>query len=870
MAGEIFKLNFVTNGEGIIDIQEPVGFNSIPFTLKQDDNRLGRDVFFGGDNENKFEFYRVLTHEIDLLFYYYETFGWESEVKLIIEKDGIDTIIGDLDFQNAETDLIEYFKCAVVQDSGQALLKKREDITVDLFSDETIDEEYIDPLVTKKILIRSKPTVQTSVWEVSESYEKTMNVDANFGVSDTEYFVLNPARNLVESEIDDSLTFLSLSRSVETLGTAKAIKEHDFIIVDAQNNLKDITITVDNLDLSMIAYKLGGGSAYADYELELRYGSEWDSANIVKFFNGRLRDGDAYENKDSYSHHIPFLNREDKIWLYYYFKLRDSGTLSVSFSVDLVVNSMDVSVKATSVAYNTVVPSVSLKEATTQVVKSISELNTEFPITDIGAELENQRLVSGNLLRNLSDNFEITFKDIVDWMPEIYAGYESNEENVFFGVYKDFYQNNEIDYFDDVRSDSYKKYFNERYAINEFNYEYKKYQSQKEEEVDNTFYIVHGETQWTVQNKGVENTKDVSVGFVRDSFYIDEQRRKSLELTDETSTQDDDTIFILDAKELEEDETFKETDYLQHVYNEDTGYIKISNTGDFSFYLLGIEVGSSFNILGDDANAGNYEVMEASDRYILINNGSGTSGNNGDRDTYFEYTISKESVPYVTWSDEGFSYIDDGIDISGFANLRYTVKRNIVRFYNQYLATCNLFSKKTIKNTEYTNNGDLELIYEGVQTIEDESFTPDNPILSPFMHEVIVITDFNSFIELRDKCKTDRGYIRVVDSLDHVLKIYPKELSFKNTSEYGELKIIGEEKYEPSLVNIVDTGLGYILINDYYRLVRLKYKYVNNKFYIFDEDERLLFNPLYWQKISVNGSLAETKEDLIQWLELLS
>uniref|UniRef100_UPI003562061D hypothetical protein n=1 Tax=Seonamhaeicola sp. TaxID=1912245 RepID=UPI003562061D len=178
MAGETFKLNFVTNGEGIFTINEPIGFNSIPFTLKQEDKRLGRDIFFGGDNENKFEFYRKRSHKIDLLFYYYETYGWESEVKLIIEKDGIDNIIGDLDFANAETDLLEYFKCSVIQDSGQALLKKREDITVDLFSDETVDEEYIEPLVTENILVLSKPTIQKSSWETPETFSKTIGVDA--------------------------------------------------------------------------------------------------------------------------------------------------------------------------------------------------------------------------------------------------------------------------------------------------------------------------------------------------------------------------------------------------------------------------------------------------------------------------------------------------------------------------------------------------------------------------------------------------------------------------------------------------------------------------------------------------------------------
>lgn len=117
MAGETFKLNFITNGEGIKPIDEPGGFDSVPFTFKQDEKRLGRDAFFGGDNENQFTFFKMRNHELETLLYYFETFGWESHVDLIIEKDGIDNIIGRLDFLYAETDLLGYFKCKVIHRS---------------------------------------------------------------------------------------------------------------------------------------------------------------------------------------------------------------------------------------------------------------------------------------------------------------------------------------------------------------------------------------------------------------------------------------------------------------------------------------------------------------------------------------------------------------------------------------------------------------------------------------------------------------------------------------------------------------------------------------------------------------------------------
>ncbi|WP_406683322.1 hypothetical protein N1F78_11575 [Seonamhaeicola sp. MEBiC1930] len=115
MANEVFKLKFISNNEGEFIIDEPIGFDSIPFTSKQDDKRLSRDISFGGDKDNQFTFFRMREHKLDLLLYYFETFGWESKVELIIEKEGVNNIIGDLDFFTSKTDMLEYFKCNVIQ-----------------------------------------------------------------------------------------------------------------------------------------------------------------------------------------------------------------------------------------------------------------------------------------------------------------------------------------------------------------------------------------------------------------------------------------------------------------------------------------------------------------------------------------------------------------------------------------------------------------------------------------------------------------------------------------------------------------------------------------------------------------------------------
>ena len=159
-----FYLHFLSDNYGKHYIVEPIGYSSVDFQLKQEEGRYARDISFGG-GENPFEFTKWREHELEMLVYYFQTFGYESRVRFGVEfTDGTDNIVGDLDFKEAETDEITYFKCKVVQDSIQALIKNRMDIKVDCFSDRTLDDEPINPLVAENVLIKAKPVVQRSKW----------------------------------------------------------------------------------------------------------------------------------------------------------------------------------------------------------------------------------------------------------------------------------------------------------------------------------------------------------------------------------------------------------------------------------------------------------------------------------------------------------------------------------------------------------------------------------------------------------------------------------------------------------------------------------------------------------------------------------
>ena len=93
---EKFKLHFKSDGIGLVSIDEPFGFNTLSFDFMQKPKGMGRDISFNG-GEMQLEFKHTRNHYLPELLYYFNYYGFESKVQLIIEIDGVDNIIGDLE-----------------------------------------------------------------------------------------------------------------------------------------------------------------------------------------------------------------------------------------------------------------------------------------------------------------------------------------------------------------------------------------------------------------------------------------------------------------------------------------------------------------------------------------------------------------------------------------------------------------------------------------------------------------------------------------------------------------------------------------------------------------------------------------------------
>ncbi|MCP4086988.1 MAG: hypothetical protein GY745_18340, partial [Actinomycetia bacterium] len=271
------------------------------------------------------------------------------------------------------------------------------------------------------------------------------------------------------------------------------------------------------------------------------------------------------------------------------------------------------SINTTSTAIDSVIKGVRYIDLIKQSVKSINGMSVTAPKFDIGGEFYDQIASNGNLIRQFDDEpFYVTYKDRKENLMEVHANIQVNNDHIFVGQYDDFYANVDNGGFLSLPSSKFKTWLNERYAINGIDFGYKNYEKDKDEE--NTRDAVHTESQWSVPNDQVQNTKSIKIGDIRDPFLIESQRKLALKETTSTST--DNKIFVLDIVLLSPSKRGEYSVPLRHNANDD-GNLQLLNDATYNWNLLGFQVGDEF-ILVDTDNADTYSVDEITNNVITL------------------------------------------------------------------------------------------------------------------------------------------------------------------------------------------------------------------------------------------------------------
>lgn len=861
-----FELDFQSDGFGIVTVSEPIGFDATDFTYKTEENRYARDIFFAG-NEPSLTFTKFRHKAIfDKLQEYDKVYGFESVVLFTVKYKGVSKFTGQLDFFTRDNNLFEAITFRVQELSKSVLIKKRMSTKVDLLSTENLDGETIEPCPSKNILIFAKDILQTSEWDSGNNQQVFKAI-----ITTPKYF-FNVFPSLNTPKYDIKNTLIGSALNVEQHTTFESVRTdlENYKLIHFENNATKVSFNLE-YDFSVKAYGQSGtnnpGVDFIRYELIIGYGFPTQVAEIII---QEKRIGLEETNKiidftGSYQFNIEVAQRGAGI--YAYIRAGASNHEGGEAGSQFFFRSIKANASIISKGYNTIAKGFDLFEASKQVAKSVSGVNLYFPLAENGF-YKNQFLISGNGLRNITKGLTVSFEDLAKFYKEFDGDYKVLENgDIYVGEFKDFFINEEVFVInnDKVQFENYGNNYATRYGINKIVFKYDKFQSEKETTSDNSYDIIHGNGHYLLPNKGVENEIEIEIPFIRDSFMLAEQQRKAVTVDESQATQNDDDIYIVDCLPKETKE-FTESAFLQHTVLP-TGLLVLTNDGSFNWQLLGLKYGDNFSILSGQ-NIGDFIVNSLSYRQIALSY-FGVKFNIVGEITIFKYKPT--NYDYIIRTDKDI-VTTDILSPSSFANLRFSVKQNIERWHLNKLSTCNVYRKdKPIRKTFYQKNEKAVIEYDGLITRENQSFYTIDPILSPIEHSFTLIMNYDTWLQLLSDLREKQGYIRTFDGDGLPIKVYPTSISFYHDSQKlreCKVEVEGIEKYEKSTINIVKNGQD-IIINNEYTIDYLNFDEKRNKIYIFDESYRLLYKPVFWQKVSINNQTASNINELKAWLRNL-
>lgn len=777
-------LSFDSDDTGRIEIIEPTGFDSVEFTFKQDNGRYGRDISFsGGTIEyefNKIMRVRGLSHEFERIIQYDNDYGYEADIKYILNYNGVDYVIGELDFENRTTDQTKYFRCNVIQESNQVELKRNIEKNLDVTSGKDVFGNDVIPLGDVQVLINSTPIRKVSTWE-------SVN-DIGFRASDLSSFnffnnySLSLFTGIERSEIDNTLIpFFGFGSDFNAYAAFLEI-HNDCKLIESPERLSDVVIDFTNLTYSVSKIEADGISADFTHNIVIRSGIDENSAAIVETI--QIPKVATNYNVSSQPFNVP---RNHSVWVYFYYDSTDI------LDYDYQYDSWKYEIKALETTYDTVINAYRLNSLLIHVGQNITT-NTGVitPEFNFNGSIKDQVVFSGNQLRNIPDtSFNITFKDLLKGIKEFNADYQINTlSQIYIGTRETFYQDIEIDSFTSFPSAVFEQTYNEQHTINSFGFKYNKYEKGQNDSLENSRGAIHTEVEYSVPNYKVENAKEVTCPFTRDPYNIEKVRRQALAVSEDTTQEDDESKFIVDTKIIENRQR-TEVDLLSHNVDNDNN-VQLNNDNSFNWSHLGLRVDSIFEILSGQ-NTGSYRILQIGQSSLYLEPFIATPSNNGIFDTTFRYTIDTAQLELRT--SELFTVVD--ADYLQFPNLNYSIARNIRNFYGSYLRECTRFSTDdNLINTLFINDVDLTTKKANEAAIVERKDididTLNEPVLNTKITTTEVLCDFPRYQRLIQRLQDERGYISILGNNGLTIKTHPKELKYDWARNV--LNIVGEDR----------------------------------------------------------------------------
>lgn len=894
-------------GFGLVEITEPIGFDASNFVCLKDTGRYGRDVEYGNvDVELMFIDVATepttnvvtlpngvivdrLTMGLPFLLEADRLKGFEAEIEFIVEIDGETFTVGVIDCQDRETDGTTYYQAKIIQSTEKAELKRRESIKVDLFSNEDLDGNNVDPIETHNVLLKALPIKQISYWENDQEYTfKDLDNPPNTQA----YF--NGGTVLKQFDIQDSY---SLFAPKIQSSSASEINDN-FKVLLAQTTLTDVKIEIEvDITFTMTQGPIQGqGRIWIPVFVTDNLSDTNPESYDLYFKNWTSEDpGFVVNLKETLSVTIPIITPGKYVIIF-------CNLLGNADSdVEAVVRTWKQRITANSTHYDSVIKACRHIDLMKKTAEKVGGYNLIAERYDVNGPFYNNFVANGYMMRQFLEKgddgisfvnikpLNVTYKDVVEQLQELNADYQVLKgRNIYIGNYKDFYPNRDLGGFIQSIDKDFETSYNEEYTLQSFHYRYNEYEQDKDEK--GTIEAVHTESEWMLPNKQVEGVKEVVVPFTRDFYRMESVRRDNFTSKRTTSTSNDDKFFIFECVELPENSrrTLQNVLDVNISNNEDenTTTIKLLSKDNFAWDLLGFQVGDTVYLylsVGTYNIPAIYEVAALEPTLLtLVSNvySSDTVAGQYVVGVTLDYPLT--NVSFTNRTSEGFALIEGLTSKDQASNLAYTIRRNM-KYWESFIRTASYYHQASgvLKNTYWKSNGDLvtRLTSEINDVKENETVkinTLETPLLTPRLYKTTIIADFHKVLELIDKLNeinednTIGGFIRVEVDRGKIVKGYIKELDYTWATQ--QLQLVIEEKHEDDFVTIYKkpkTGKtkGFESYKTYFinevgydldMVFPLHYKATGNFLQLFDNSGIPLINPTHYSKFKVATKFNST------------
>lgn len=734
----MLKFNIQIAGGSLVEINEPIGFDKVDFNLTRSETLHSISSNFAG-NSIEFEFNKdVHINVFESIVQEYNTNGFLGDVMLFITYNGNELFKGSFDFSTTQTDMLNYLKCQIVNKDKLYLLDKNKNIAVDLLSYEDLDKNTVTPAPISTLSLPPVELFRESIWEDKEV--KSYRLFANSTFNNMQY--------TVKDEINDSLNWMDAIGVWE--GDTQPRYGRTFQLVSAKENLTNVNIQLEfengcnftsTTDDVLMQLYLFWGQERPDVNNNDWYANLENKYTISSFI---IPAGGSFDlSPTAISYNINRVPRGSGIWLFW-----RRGEANRTSRVDYHNTISKITINATSTNYYSLTDSIKYTELVGNAVKKISNIqNTQWNVN----YYNNTYAFNGNLLRNITNKgFEVKWQDIAKQLNERNLGAYYNEatDTLVIDHRNNILGNNLIGSYGDLaKKDFYFVTEDENFIVNKFSYKYSKFQAQKENNVNGNNASVHGESEWYINNKTFEGSIDVDLPFVRDSFMIEDIRQKALEYKEDTATNEDSTVILVETRSNWLNFSVTETIKVNAAF--ENGHQIFINDGSFSWLRLGIDTSQDVYINGVEYYVSNTITYNK----LTVSAVPPPPPLNGNMTITIRYTILADRVAVLS---------------NGLLNQSFSVRQNI-EYWRQTLNVANYYNKLPITNTIYKENKDASI--NGL--VESSDIVPINGLHTPRIIDSKVLISVDDYFYLKNN---KIGFINIFNQNNEQISIYLTEL----------------------------------------------------------------------------------------------